>query len=114
MGDCMHVLTEKLREKPTRPVEMAPVSTVVSLYLDKLVKLHQMDNKIYKANIWERFTTVRTTERDNTVRFLKTFSTILLKAQIANFKLSEENKAAHFLWALSVTYKSTNSVSGGH
>lgn len=51
MGDCMHVLTEKLREKPTRPVEMAPVSTVVSLYLDKLVKLHQMDNKIYKANI---------------------------------------------------------------
>jgi hypothetical protein len=40
---------------------------------------------------------------------LEQCSTILLKAQTANFKLSEENKIMYFLRALPMTYESLKS-----
>ena len=48
-------------------------------------------------------------EGDDPVKFLELFSTLLLKAQTANFKLSEEDKATYFLRALPVTYESLKS-----
>jgi hypothetical protein len=48
-------------------------------------------------------------EGDDPAKFLELFSTLLLKAQTANFKLSEEDKAAYFLRALPVTYESLKS-----
>ena len=54
-------------------------------------------------------TTLRMSEGDDPVKFLELFSTLLLKAQIANFKLSEEDKATYFLRALPVTFESLKS-----
>ena len=48
-------------------------------------------------------------EGDDPAKFLELFSTLLLKAQTANFKLSEEDKATYFLRALPVTYESLKS-----
>jgi hypothetical protein len=76
---------------------------------DKLAKLQQMDDKNYRADIEERITTLRMSEGEVPVKFLEQESTILLKAQTANFKLSEENKAIYFLRALPVTYESLKS-----
>ena len=70
---------------------------------DKLAKLHQVDDRNYKADIQERITTLRMSEGDGPVKFLELFSTLLLKAQTANFKLSEDDKATYFLRALPVT-----------
>ena len=50
-----------------------------------------MDDKNYKADIEERITTLRMSEGDDPAKFLELFSTLLLKAQTANFKLSEED-----------------------
>jgi len=68
-----------------------------------------MDDKNYKADIEERITTLRMSEGDDPAKFLELFSTLLLKAQTANFKLSEEDKATYFLRALPVTYESLKS-----
>jgi hypothetical protein len=156
---ALHVLTEEVRTRPLRPLEIeemdgskvAPPSSIVSLYLeeyrewktwkekdqkvmglmrlnvssgirmelagcntskeiwDKLAKLHQMDDKNYKADIEERITTLTTSEGNDPVKFLELFSTLLLKAQTANFKLSEEDKATYLLRALPVTYESLKS-----
>ena len=76
---------------------------------DNLAKLHQMADKNYKADIEERMTTLRMSEGDDPAKFLELFSTLLLKAQTANFKLSEEDKATYFLRALPVTYESLKS-----
>lgn len=90
------------------PVTLAGCSTSKQIW-DKLAKLHQMDDRNYKADIQERITTLRMSEGDDPVKFLKLFSTLLLKAQTANFKLSEEDKATYFLRALPVTYESLKS-----
>jgi hypothetical protein len=68
-----------------------------------------MDDKNYKADIEERITTLRMSEGDDPAKFLELFSTLLPKAQTANFKLSEEDKATYFLRALPVTYESLKS-----
>jgi hypothetical protein len=48
-------------------------------------------------------------EGDDPVKFLELFSILLLKAQTANFKLSEEDKGTYFLQALPVTFESLKS-----
>lgn len=48
-------------------------------------------------------------EGDDPVKFLELFSTLLLKAQTANSKLSEEDRATYFLKALPVTFESLKS-----
>jgi hypothetical protein len=63
-----------------------------------------MDDKNYQADIEERITTVRVTEGDDPIKFLKDFSTLLLKAQTANFRLTGEQKATYFLRVLPSTY----------
>ena len=86
-------------------MELAGCNTSKSIW-DKLAKLHQMDDKNYQADIEERITTVRMTEGDDPVKFLEDFSTLLLKAQTANFKLTDERKATYFLRALPPAYDS--------
>jgi hypothetical protein len=84
-------------------MELAGCNTSKQIW-DKLAKLHQMDDKNYQADIEERITTVRMTEGDDPVKFLEDFSTLLLKAQTANFRLTDEQKATYFLRALPSTY----------
>jgi hypothetical protein len=48
-------------------------------------------------------------EGDDPVKFLELFSILLLKAQTANFKLSEEDKATYFLRALPATFDTLKS-----
>jgi hypothetical protein len=84
-------------------MELAGCNTSEQIW-DKLAKLHQMDDKNYQADIEERITTVRMTEGDDPVKFLEDFSTLLLKAQTANFRLTDEQKATYFLRALPSTY----------